>query len=77
MLFDPRATHSFVAHKAVGKLGSPNRVGKGLIISTSLGKHVGIDMIYMGIKLEIIGCETHVDLIPLGIHDSDIVLGMD
>ena len=31
----------------------------------------------MGIKLEIIGCETRVDLIPLGIYDFDIVLGMD
>jgi len=30
MLFDPRATNSFVTHKAIGKLGkSPSRVGKG------------------------------------------------
>jgi hypothetical protein len=30
VLFDPGATHSFVTHKAVGKLGkSPSRVGKG------------------------------------------------
>ena len=78
VLFDPGATHSFVAHKAVGKLGrSPSRVGKGFIISTPLRKHVDIDIIYMGIKLEIMGCETHVDLIPLGIHDFDIILGMD
>ena len=78
VLFDPGATHSIIAHTAVGKLGrSPSRVGKGFIISTPLGKHVDIDVIYMGIKLEIIGCDTHVDLIPLGIHDFDIILGMD
>jgi hypothetical protein len=78
VLFDPGATHSFVAHKAVGKLErSLSRVGKGFIISTPLGKHIDIDIIYMGIKLEIIGCEPHVDLIPLGIHDFDIILGMD
>jgi hypothetical protein len=78
VLFDPRATHSFVAHNAIEKLGrSPSRVGKGFIISTPLGKHVDIDIIYIGIKLEVMGCETHVDLIPLGIHDFDIILGMD
>ena len=31
----------------------------------------------MGIKLEIMGCETCVDLIPLVIHDFDIILRMD
>jgi hypothetical protein len=78
VLFGPGATYSFVAYKAVGKLGkSPSGVGKWFTISTPLGKHVDIDIIYMGIKLEIIRCETRVDLIPLGIHDFDIILGMD
>jgi len=78
VLIDPGVTHLFIAHKAVGKLGrSPSRVGKGFIISTPLGKHVDIDVIYIGIKLEIMGCEMHVDLIPLGIHDFDIILGID
>jgi fumarate reductase subunit C len=53
MLFDPRATHFFVVSKKVGK--SSCRVEKGFTISTLLRENIDIYMVYMSMKLDVMG----------------------
>ena len=78
MLFYSGATHSFIAYKTIEKLGmSPHRVFMGFAISTPLGERVDVDIVYKDVKLIIMGCEFSADLIPLPLHDFDIILGMD
>ena len=56
MLFDPRATHFFVVSKKVGKLGKSScRVEKGFTISTLLRENIDIYMVYMSMKLDVMG----------------------
>jgi hypothetical protein len=78
VLFDSGATRSFIAYKTIEKLGmSPHRVFMGFAISTPLGERVDVDIVYKDVKLVIMGCEFSADLIPLPLHDFDIILGMD
>ena len=47
VLFDSRATHSFIVYKTIEKLGmSPNRVFMGFAISTTLGERINVDIVY-------------------------------
>jgi len=78
VLFDLGATHSFVANKLVGGLRkNPCRIENGFIISTLLSETVNVDHIYKGVQINIGGCELKVDLLPLELHDFDVILGMD
>jgi len=78
VLFYSGATHSFIAYKTIEKLSmSPHRVFIGFAISTPLGERVDVDIVYKDVKLGIMGCELSADLIPLPLHDFDIILGMD
>jgi len=78
VLFDSGATRSFIAYKTIEKLGmSPHRVFMGFAISTPLGERVDVDIVYKDVKLVIMGCEFSANLIPLPLHDFDIILGMD
>jgi hypothetical protein len=70
--------HSFVANKLVGELGkNPCRVENGFIISTLLSETMNIDHMYKGVQISVSGCELKVDLLPLELHDFDVILGMD
>lgn len=53
------------------------RAQKGFSISIPLGENVDIDHLYKGIKVDIKGCEMSANLIPLELHDFDVILGMD
>jgi len=78
VLFDSGATHSFVANKLMGGLGrNPCRIENRFIISTSLSETVNVDHMYKGVQINIGGCELKVDLLPLELHDFDVILGMD
>jgi hypothetical protein len=78
VLFDPGVTHSFVANKLVGGLGrNPCRIENEFIISTPLSETMNIDHMYKRVQINIGGCELKVDLLPLEIHDFDVILGMD
>jgi len=78
ILFDPRATHSFIINKLMGKLGkNPCWIKKWFVISTLLSENANIDHVYKGIKVDINRCEMRVNLLPLELHDFDVILGMD
>jgi hypothetical protein len=63
VLFDHWATYSFVASETVEKLGNTSRrLEKKSTISIFLWENIDIDMVYMGIKLDIMGWEISVDL---------------
>ena len=78
VLFDSGATHSFVSIKLVGKLRENFcKIDNEFVISTPLGETINIDHMYKGVQLVINGCEMKVDLLPLELHDFDVILGMD
>jgi hypothetical protein len=77
-LIDLSATHSFVTKKWEYKLNiKPNRVEKGVVISTPLGETVIIEHVYIGCRVEIRDLEMRVDLLPIELYDFDLILGMD
>lgn len=47
----------------------------GFAISTSIGGNVDVDVVYMDVMLVIIRCELSTNLIPLLLHDFEIILG--
>lgn len=68
----------FVANKLMGKLRKNQyRLEKKFTINTPLGKSINIDHAFNGIKVDIKVCEIIVDLIPLELHDFDVILVMD
>ena len=77
VLFDLSATHLLVSNKLVGGIWrNPCRIENRFIISTSLCKTVNVDHMYKGVQINIGGCELKVDLLPLELHDFDVILGM-
>ena len=77
-LIDPGATYSFVARKWEDKLKmQPMRVEKGVVIGTPLGETVLIRYVYKGFRVRIGDVEMRVDLLPLDLHDFEMILGMD
>ena len=48
-----------------------------LLVSTPMGDVVLVTMVYKDCELKIGKKELNVDLIPLAIHDFDMILGMD
>jgi hypothetical protein len=57
--------------------GNPCKKDNEFVISTLLGETVNIDHMYKRVQLVINGCKLKVDLLPLELHDFDVILGMD
>ncbi|KAH9763231.1 Endonuclease [Citrus sinensis] len=78
VLFDPGATHSFVscvfAHYADVPI-TPLDVH--VTISTPMGDCQLIDHVYKSCVIRLCDREFLVDLLPLEMHDFDLILGMD
>jgi hypothetical protein len=78
VLFDPGATHSFIARRIVTKLRKGVEiVEKGFVIGTTMGNIVETNIVYVDVGVSLSRYETEVDLIPLELHDFDIILGMN
>jgi len=78
VLFDSGATHSFIAKRIVTKLRKGVEiVEKGFIIGTPMGNMIVTNIVYVDVGVSLSGYETEVDLIPLELHDFDIILGMN
>jgi succinate dehydrogenase/fumarate reductase flavoprotein subunit len=72
VLFDLSATHSFIARIIFTKLGMRVEViEKGFVIRTQTNN------MYVRVGVSLASYETKVDLIPLELHNFDIILGMD
>eukprot|EP00258_Populus_trichocarpa_P032172 XP_024448191.1 uncharacterized protein LOC112325619 [Populus trichocarpa] len=78
VLFDPGATHSFIAKRIVTKLRKGVEiVEKGFVIGTPMRNMIETNIVYVDVGVSLSGYETEVDLIPLELHDFDIILGMN
>jgi len=78
ILFDPRATRSFIACKFVNKLKeSKSKLEMRLAIITPLGEIVEVNDVYKGCRVLVKDYEFNADLIPLEIVNFDVILGMD
>jgi hypothetical protein len=78
VLFDLGATHSFIARTIFTKLGMRVEVvEKGFVIRTPMVNIVETNNMYVGVGVSLTSYETEVDLIPLELHNFDIILGMD
>jgi hypothetical protein len=79
LLFDFGVAHSFIAHRLVGKLRKKYscRVENRFTISTLLRENVCVVHMYKRVRVDIIGSEIRMDLLPLELCDFDVILGMD
>jgi len=78
VLFDSRASHSFISHDCVKKLGLSTRdLGCELIVSTSASGQVSTNSACVGCSLEVEGRRFKVNLICLPLNGLDVILGMD
>jgi len=78
VLFDSGATQSFIARRIVTELRKGVEiVEKGFVIGTPMGNMVETNIMYVDVGVSLFGYETEVDLIPLELHDFDIILGMN
>ena len=65
VLFDPGATHLFIAKRIVTKLRKRVQiVEKGFVIGTPMGNMVETNIVYGDVRVRLSGYETEVDLIP-------------
>jgi hypothetical protein len=52
-------------------------IEKGFVIGTPMENMVETNIMYVDVGVSLFGYETEVDLIPLELHDFDIILGMN
>ena len=78
ILFDSRASHSFLAASSVDVLSlEVETLDEPLHVSSPLGTRVRIDQICQDCELEISRILLTVDLWVMDISDFDVILGMD
>lgn len=75
ILMDLGATYSFMARKIENILKKqPIKLEKGFFISTSLGDVVLVEHMYKSVKVTIEGYGMEVNVMPLELHDFDLIL---
>jgi len=78
VLFDSRASHSFISHDCVKKLGLSTRdLGCELIVSTPASGQVATNSACVGCSLEVEGRRFKVNLVCLPLEALDVILGMN
>ncbi|TXG69298.1 hypothetical protein EZV62_004233 [Acer yangbiense] len=78
VLFDPGATHSFISSKFALFSDKPAELlDYSLSVATPLGDSVAVKIVYKACVISFDGREFYVDLLPLDMHDFDVILGMD
>ncbi|TLX68551.1 hypothetical protein E9993_23220, partial [Labilibacter sediminis] len=78
VLFDSGASDSFVSTRFTYHLQSPlQSIKKPFYVDTAGDVSILVDKIYRRCILEIDNHEFHVDLIPIGLSNFDIIVGMD
>ena len=78
VLFDLGTTHSFIVKRIVTKLGMRVKVvEKGFVIGTLIGNMVETNNMYVGVGVSLAGYKIELNLIPLELHDFNIILSMD
>lgn len=76
-LINDGATHSFIAKKQRKVNVQYVRIEKGQVISTPLKEVITIRYMYKGCRVDIGDYALQVNLIPLELHDFNVILGMN
>ena len=78
VLFDSGASHSFISHDCVEKLGLSTRdLGCELIVSTPASRQVSTNLAYVRCLMEVEGRRFKVNLVCLPLEGLEVILGMD
>ncbi|XP_072959215.1 uncharacterized protein [Typha angustifolia] len=78
ILFDPGATHSFISTSFLRYADmTPEPLDEPLFIATPMGDSLEIRQIYSPCNLTFGEWEFRADLLPLEMHDFDLILGID
>ena len=78
MLFDSGASHSFISHECVKRLGLSTRdLGCELIVSTPVSRQVSTNSACVGCLMEVEGRRFKVNLVCLPLEGLEVILGMD
>ena len=78
VLYDSRATPSFVSNECVRKVEHVMReLGCKLIIATLASSEVSTSFFCVGCAMELVGRRFKVNLIYLPMEGLDVILGMD
>jgi len=77
-LIDPGSTLSYVTPFIAGRLCIvAESLDRPSIVSTPIGESTIAKRVYRGCTVEIIDCQTSVDLVELEMVDFDVIMGMD
>jgi len=78
VLFDSGASHSFISHECVKRLGLSTRdLGCKLIVSTPASGQVSTNFVCVGCSIEVEGKRFKINLVCLPLEGLDVILGMD
>jgi len=78
VLFDSGASHSFISHDCVKKLGLSTRdLGCELIVSTPASGQVSTNVACIGCLMDVEGRRFKVNLVCLPLEGLEVILGMD
>ena len=78
VLFDPRATHSFVSQQFAPCLGvSATPLVEPMLVGTPVGDALQVEREYRACVVSLVGRDTLADLILLGPMEFNAILGMD
>ena len=78
VLIDPGATHSFISHESVARVGTtPVPLGCGLEIATPTGESLWPSQMLKGSLFSIGGQDMKANLILIDLKGLDVILGMD
>ena len=78
VLYDSNATHSFISHDCIGRLGlSASKMPYVLLVSTPTVKPVRTRLCCLKCQFHINGRTYESDLICLPLSGLDLILGMD
>jgi len=78
VLYDSRATHSFVSNECVRRLGLVMRkLACELIVATPASGEVSTTSVCVGCPIEVAGRRFKVNLICLPMEGLNVILGMD
>jgi len=78
VLFDSGASHSFISHDCVKKLGLSTRdLGCELTVSTPASGQVSTNVACVGCLMEVEGRRFKVNLVCLPLEGLEVILGMD
>ena len=78
MLFDSRATHSFISNACVGRLSLEKRdLGCELLVSTPSSSQVATSSVCIGCSMVVAGRKFKVNLVCLPLEGLGVILGMD